>query len=323
MTQAIDQKIAAQFKSKERFLIASHVSPDADAAGSLLSLGLALMNMGKSVQMVLVDGAEKFSYLPGVEHIVQEASGEADMIIVVDCSDPDRVGSALDGYGPPDLVIDHHKTNLAFGAINVVEPEQVATAAVLFDHMPAWGLSFEPEVAMCLLAGIVGDTIGFRTPNVDAELLRKCAALIDQGGDLSHVYNEELVMRPFEAVRYWGSGLKRMTRHGDLVWTSLTLADRQEAGYRKNDDADLVNVLSSVREGKIAVIFIEQPDHSVKVSWRTVPGLDVSGIAYQFGGGGHAAAAGADIQGSLSDVQERVIQETLKLLDNKSQESGV
>jgi bifunctional oligoribonuclease and PAP phosphatase NrnA len=167
-----------------------------------------------------------------------------------------------------------------------------------------------------LLAGIVGDTIGFRTPNVDAELLRKCAALIDQGGNLTHVYNEELVKRPFEAVRYWGCGLTRMTRQGDLVWTSLTLADRQEAGYPGSDDANLVNVLSSVREGKIAVIFIEQPDHSVKVSWRTVPGLDVSGIAYQFGGGGHAAAAGADIQGSLSDVEERVIQETLKLLEN-------
>jgi phosphoesterase RecJ-like protein len=323
MNQEIDQKIAAQFKSKERFLIASHISPDADAAGSLLGLGLALMNKGKTVQMVLVDGAEKFNYLPGSEHIIRMPSGETDMIIVLDCSDPDRVGSALDGYGNPDLVVDHHKTNLAFGAINVVEPDQVATAAVLFDHMPAWGLSFEPEVAMCLLAGIVGDTIGFRTPNVDAELLRKCAALIDLGGDLTHVYDEELVMRPFKAVRYWGSGLKRLERQGDLVWTSLTLADRQEAGYAGNDDADLVNVLSSVREAKIAIIFVEQPNQSVKVSWRSRPGWDVSGIAYQFGGGGHAAAAGADIEGSLSDVKHGVIQETLRLLDNTSKKSGV
>jgi phosphoesterase RecJ-like protein len=241
------------------------------------------------------------------------------MIIVLDCSDSDRVGSVLTGYGQPDLVVDHHKTNLAFGVINVVEPSQVATAAILFDRMPAWGLSIDANAAMCLLAGIIGDTIGFRTPNVDAAVLRRCAALIDLGGDLAHVYNEELVMRPFEAVRYWGSGLNRLEHEDGLVYTSLTLADRQDAGYGGDDDADLVNILSSVREAKIAVIFIEQKDHTVKVSWRTRPGLDVSGIATQFGGGGHAAAAGADVAGSLADVKRQVIQETQKLLEDSTQ----
>jgi phosphoesterase RecJ-like protein len=318
MTRRIDQEIAAQFKTKHRFLIASHVRPDADAAGSVLGLGLALMDLGKSVQMVLADGADRFQYLPGIQHVIRAPKGETDMIIVVDCSDPDRLGSVLDGFGQPDLVIDHHKTNLAFGAINVVEPEQVATAAILFDHMPAWGLSFSPEVAMCLLAGIVGDTIGFRTPNVDAQVLQKCAALIDLGGNLAHIYNEELVMRPFTAVRYWGSGLTRLEHRDGLVWTSLTLADRQETGYISDDDADLVNVLSSVREAKIAMIFVEQPNHTVKVSWRTRPGLDVSGIAFQFGGGGHAAAAGADIEGCLAEVKQRVITETLLLLDKNT-----
>ena len=316
MTQRIDQEIREKIASHERFLIASHIRPDADAAGSLLGLGLALKHLGKSVQMVLTDGADKFDYLPGFEQITTSPSGETDMIIVVDCSDPDRVGSVLHDYGQPDLVVDHHKTNLEFGVINVVEPDQVATAAILFDHMPSWGLSFSPDVAMCLLAGIVGDTIGFRTPNVDAQVLRRCASLIDLGADLPHVYNEELVMRPFTAVRYWGSGLNRLEQQGDLVWTSLTLADRQESGYENDDDADLVNVLSSVREAKIAVIFVEQPGNSVKVSWRTRPGLDVSGIAYQFGGGGHAAAAGADIEGNLADVKHRVIDETLRLLKN-------
>ncbi len=316
MPRTLDEQVAAKFAASQRFLIASHVRPDADAAGSLLGLGLALMRQGKSVQMVLEDGGEKFFYLPGAEQILRAPESEADVIIVVDCSDPDRVGSVLNGYGQPDLVVDHHKTNLDFGEINVVEPDQVATAAILFDHMPAWGLEIDADSAMCLLAGIVGDTIGFRTPNVDAGVLRRCAELIDLGGDLTHIYNEELVMRPFEAVRYWGSGLNRLEHDNGLVYTSLTLADRQDAGYPSDDDADLVNVLSAIREAKIAIIFVEQRDNTVKVSWRTRPGWDVSGIAYQFGGGGHAAAAGADIEGSLADVKRRVIHETHKLLGN-------
>jgi phosphoesterase RecJ-like protein len=73
-------------------------------------------------------------------------------------------------------------------------------------------------------------------------------------------------------------------------------------------------VLSSVKEAEIALIFIEQPQNMVKVSWRARPGMDVSGIAFEFGGGGHAAAAGADIEGTLENVIEVVIIETRKLL---------
>jgi phosphoesterase RecJ-like protein len=314
MTKKIDREIAKKIKNSGQILVVSHVRPDADATGSVLGLGLALKNAGKTVQMVLEDGAEKFQYLPGSEQITQTPEGVVDMIIVVDCSDPDRVGGALAEYGKPHLVVDHHKTNLHFGEYNIVESDQVATAAILFDHMPDWGLNFDPYVASCLLSGIVGDTIGFRTPNVNSEVMRKAGALMDMGADLANIYREELVMKSYEAVRYWGAGLSRMQHDNGLVWASLTLADRREIGYAGNDDADLVNVLSSVKEAEIALIFIEQPQNMVKVSWRARPGMDVSGIAFEFGGGGHAAAAGADIEGTLENVIEVVIIETRKLL---------
>lgn len=315
MTTEIDRKIAAQIEVSDNILVISHVRPDADAAGSLLGLGSALKHAGKIVQMVLEDGVENFKYLPGSEWISTEPSGSVDMIIVVDCSDPDRVGGVLGNYGKPDLVVDHHKTNLQFGNINVVESKQVATAAILYDHMPAWGLAFDSEVATCLLAGIVGDTIGFRTPNVNSDVMYKAGALMDLGADLAQIYQEELVIKSFGAIRYWGVGLSRLQQKGGLIWTSLTLADRQEIGYAGNDDADLINVLSSVQDAEIALIFVEQLHNSIKVSWRTRPGLDVSKIAFEFGGGGHAAAAGADIEGTLEDVRQRVIKETQKLLD--------
>lgn len=320
MTKEIDQKIKACIAASDRVLIVSHVRPDADAAGSLLGFGLALQAAGKTVQMVLQDGSDRFQYLPQYADVRRKPEGAFDMVIVVDCSDPDRVGDVLNGYGKPDLVVDHHKTNLQFGTFNVVEPEQVATAAILYDRLPAWGLPFNPAVASCLLSGIVGDTIGFRTPNVDSMVLRRAAALMDLGADLAVIYREELVMKPFTAVRYWGAGLSHLTREADLVWTKLTLADREEIGYAGNDDADLVNVLSSVKEAEIALIFIEQPQNQVKVSWRARPGYDVSGLAFSFGGGGHAAAAGADIDGSLADVMQRVIIETQTYLRNFKKE---
>ena len=319
MNAEIHRAIKQKFEDSQRCLIVSHVRPDADAVGSMLGLGLALLNAGKEVQMVLEDGVGRFGYLPRIDVVRREPQGAFDMIIIVDCSDPDRVGKVLAEYGKPDLVVDHHKTNLQFGTYNVVEPDQVATAAILFDYLPAWGLAFDTDVATCLLAGIVGDTIGYRTPNVDSQVMCKSGALMDLGADLSTIYREELVMKPFTAARYWGSGLNRLEKGNGMVWTSLQVADRKKIGYSGNDDADLVNVLSSIQEAEIALIFVEQSHNEVKVSWRARPGLDVSGIAFAFGGGGHAAAAGADIEGSLADVQKRVLSKTRELLEQYKQ----
>jgi phosphoesterase RecJ-like protein len=168
----------------------------------------------------------------------------------------------------------------------------------------------------------VGDTIGFRTSNVTSALMRKTSELMDLGADLSSVYREELIAKSFKAVRYWGAGLSRLEKDDGLVWTSLKVSDRETIGYNTNDDADLVNVLSSIREAEIALIFVEQLGNQVKISWRARPGYDVSQIAFQFGGGGHAAAAGADVEGALEDVKSQIIKETKKLLVSQRTNKG-
>jgi phosphoesterase RecJ-like protein len=100
-----------------------------------------------------------------------------------------------------------------------------------------------------------------------------------------------------------------------MVWTSLTLSDRDAVGYGGRDDADLVNVLTSLKDTDVVLIFIEQSQDRVKVSWRAQPGFDVSKIALHFGGGGHKAAAGAEIAGTLDRVKAQVLQATKTLFD--------
>ena len=62
------QAIRSRLAAGQAFLIASHVRPDGDAIGSLLGLGLALQEAGKTVQMVLADGvSSSFRHLPGAD----------------------------------------------------------------------------------------------------------------------------------------------------------------------------------------------------------------------------------------------------------------
>lgn len=310
----------ALLKGAQRILLVSHIRPDGDAVGSLLGLGLALQSAGKEVRMVLADGVPpSLRHLPGVEQVHRRAKGDFDLVVVLDSSDLERTGPVLESRPQPDLNIDHHVTNLNFARLNLVDTAAAATAEILALALPAWGLPLDEPVASALLTGIITDTIGFRTSNMSARLLRCAAALVDAGADLPQLYFRALTQRSFQAMRLWGAGLTRLQREGGLVWTVLSQEDRRAANYSGRDDADLVNVLSSINGAEIVVIFVEQTQGEVKISWRAQPGYDVSQLALQFGGGGHPAASGAQLQGSLPEVQQRILDETSRLLQQPRQ----
>lgn len=313
LTGEIRERLAAANK----IVIASHVRPDGDAIGSLLGLGLALQDTGKSVEMILVDGVPaSFRYLEGSSLIKKEPGGDHDTFITVDCADFKRVGKAFENFGQPDINIDHHVTNEKFGKLNLIEADEVATAAILTNHLPEWGLTITKPIASALLTGIITDTLGFRTSNTTPESLRQAATLMEAGVDMPEIYMQALVRKSYPAAKYWGAGLSSLESKNGIVWGTLTLTDRKSAGYGGNDDADLINMISAIDGNKVGMVFVEQSDNHVKISWRAlVPGVDVSQVAKHFKGGGHAAAAGADIEGSLVEIQKEVLKKTRELLD--------
>ncbi len=316
MDKALNGAITEKLAAANKIVIASHVRPDGDAIGSLLGLGLALQNAGKSVQMVLADGVpSSFKYLEGSEQIKKEPNGDHDAFITVDCADFKRVGKVFENFGQPDINIDHHVTNEKFGTINLIEAEEVATSAILTNHLPEWGLEITKPIAAALLTGIVTDTLGFRTSNTTPEALRQAAALMETGVDMPDIYMRSLIKKSFPAAKYWGAGLSSLESRNGIVWGTLTLADRKATGYGGNDDADLINMISAIDNNKVGMVFVEQSDNHVKISWRALePGVDVSPIAKHFKGGGHAAAAGADIEGGLNEVQKEVLKKTREML---------
>jgi len=298
-------------------LIASHVRPDGDAVGSVLGLGLALKDNGKTVQMVLLDGVPSgFQHLEGMELIVTEPSRSFDTFISVDSADFKRLGSTFQDFIQPDINIDHHKTNSLFGKLNLIEEEEVATAAILTRYLPKWGLKITHSVAAALLTGIITDTLGFRTANTNPSALRLCADLMETGVDMPDLYMQSLVKKSFPAAKYWGAGLSSLQHENGIVWGTLTLTDRKESGYGGNDDADLINMISAIDGEKVGMVFVEQSDNHVKISWRAlVTDIDVSPIAKHFNGGGHTAAAGADIPGSMDEIQPLVLKTTREMLN--------
>ena len=311
----ISHQVGKKLQEANLILITTHIRPDGDALGSLIGLGMALLNAGKNVQMVIDDPVPyNFHHLNGSSLISNKINREFDLSIAVDCSDVSRIGDIEKSGIHWDINIDHHITNERYAEINLIDPEAVATSEIIATHLQEWGLQFNKDVAEALMTGILTDTIGFRTYNMKPSVLRIAADLMEYGADLPNLYANGLYLRSFEAMRFWGAGLSRLARKGPIVWTLLTMEDRKAAGYTGKDDADLINVLSSINNSKVSVIFVEQPKGRIKISWRAISGLDVSNIAMQYGGGGHPAASGAEVSGEMDAIVKEVLEKTYQQL---------
>ncbi len=312
MTRPELEAARAALAGAQRVLVITHINPDGDAIGSLLGFGLAARAAGKEVVMACADQPpDMFRFLTACDEITAKPQGTFDLVVVVDVSEAARMGAVGAALGRmPDLVFDHHYTNPGFARLNFIDASAASTAELLTELLPDLGLALSQPVAECLLTGLVSDTLGFRTSNTSPKTLALAQQLMQAGAVLHEIYDRSLYKRTFTAVRLWAEGLARMEMKQRMVWARLPLEARAASGYQGLGDADLINVLTSVREADVALIFVERTDGKVKVSWRSLPGINVAEVAAQFGGGGHAAAAGAEIAGTVAEVEARVLAAT-------------
>jgi phosphoesterase RecJ-like protein len=316
-------RIRAQLDIARRILLVTHVDPDGDAIGSLLGLGWLLRGLGKEVTLHCQDPVpEHYLWLPGSLDIVRNSGvpapaqphesaqpGRYELGISLDCSDPQRMGTALSPSLLPLINIDHHVTNTRFGTVNWVEPGSVATAQMVLALADTSGWTLTQPAAVCLLTGIVTDTRGFRTSNVDALAMRSALRLVEAGAPLSSVVRQTLEQRPLTSVQLWGEAIGDLRLEDGILWTEVTRSLIQRWGAPDDASSGLINFLTGVREAKVIAVFTERGDGVIDVGLRSAPGYDVAQVALRLGGGGHPQASGCTLQGRLERVRERVLRE--------------
>jgi phosphoesterase RecJ-like protein len=158
-----------------------------------------------------------------------------------------------------------------------------------------------------LLHGILSDTLGFRTPNTTDDVLKTAIRLIEAGAPLAFLTDRIFNHRPLGMVQMWTRALLQLKLEGRILSSEITQRMRQEAGYDQDGDAGLVNFMNATNEADIAVVFSELQDGQINVSIRSSAGYDVSKVALQLGGGGHAQAAGCTLPGTLEEVKAQVL----------------
>lgn len=303
-------ELAAHLTQASSVLVVSHVSPDGDAIGSLLAMGAVVDHFDRPVTLGIADALpDLFRFLPGHQRIVRQSAGSFDLVIGLDASDDRRLGDLYSQHASQarTIIIDHHATNVRFGTVNWIDPRAAATSEMLYQLAVTLAVPLSPELATCLLTGIVTDTRGFRTSSTTPVTLAVAADLMQHGASLYQISELTLERRTLASLRLWGDALRRTQRHGRIVWSQLTAADRARCGVGDNSgDTGLSGFLATANEADVAILFTER-NGSVEVSMRARPGFDVAEAALALGGGGHPQAAGCTVPGPLPEARRQVM----------------
>lgn len=304
-------EICQLLRRERRFLIVGHGRPDGDCLGSCLGLYGLLRNMGKEVRFFTPGPIQDiFSFLPWIGETLtaHPAIREGEIIVYVDCGDPERVD---DVFAPQGFIIniDHHLSNAYFGALNWVDTEACAAGELIYRLAHALEEPITPEVATCLFTAIMADTGGFRFSNTDRVTFEAAADLVAAGADPAAIAEAVFENRKPQAVKI--TGIIYQTLHyefdGRFVWNEMRRDLYELAGGDDNEPEGLCSDLRGIAGVEISVLFHETPEGWCRIGLRSKGKINVSELATMLGGGGHHNASGAFLREPYEQARERAL----------------
>lgn len=314
--------LLAILADKKRVLITTHARPDGDALGSELALALALEDRGRSVVVVNTDPLPpQFDFIGeerrllrifGVDFLEDDLR-EIDLAIIVDTSARKQLSSiyeALARNNTPLAVIDHHSVADRLTADTFQDTAAPATGCVLMNFFDFAHYIITPKIARYLFLAICSDTGWFRFSSVQPKTFMQAARLMECGVEPAEMYTLVNESYPFARTKLIGVFASNATLgvDGRLVYSWITLDDFRKCRADYSETTDMVNTLLATKGTQVAVAFMEQ-EKGIRVNFRSQCEVNVAKIAQVFGGGGHAKAAGAFLEKSLTEVTHTVLDE--------------
>ena len=306
--EAVPGAVLERLRGARRILAISHENPDADTIGAGIGVALIAERLGARTELVCTDPIpETYAFLPLVERFRTEPDPAAghDLLVLSDCAALDRIGAVGERHRAmlerlPRVVIDHHASNAPAGPADWIDPTAAATCEMVALLAGALDVSLDAAdgaLAGVLMAGIVMDTATFAHPNTTPRTLALGAALVAAGAPLSDISRRLYRTKPARQLRLFGRVLAKLEvgADGAIVWSTLLDADLTATGARPEDSEGIIDLLSQAAETEVAILF-KEAGGATRVSVRTRPGgVDSTVLTGQFGGGGHARAAGATV----------------------------
>lgn len=292
---------AQWLKTRDRFLILTHVRPDGDTLGSAGGLALALRELGKTAHVLCNPGiTETYAdYMTGLwapEDFVPEH------IVAVDIATENLLPDAALAYrGKSEICIDHHPSNEFYAGETCLDAGAAACGEIIYRICRALGV-MNAAIAKQLYIAITTDCGCFVYNNTTPETHRIAAELMTYGDFWQQVNRNCFQTVSLKTIRLQNRLLESMEFYDDghLAIGAISQKDMDELQASQGDSEELAAWAKKIQGVNVSATLRQLDERVWKVSLRTDGGLNATKACGILGGGGHAAAAGA----TMRDVDE-------------------
>jgi len=302
------KQTAAFLKKHNNYIILTHASPDGDTLGSAYALYYALNEIGKTACVLCPDIIpSKYDYFARkTDHVKREEA----TVIAVDVADKRLLGALQEEFGDiVELNIDHHISNTHFAKNLLLDSSAAAAAQIIYELILQMKVNINDITAKAIYTGLATDTGCFKYSNVTAKTHIIAAELYEYNINAAEINRLMFDTKSKKLLELEKMVLESAEYHFEDKCIILSVTkEMQETTGCSGTELEGIAVISRSVEGIKAGVTIKQVgDEEFKVSLRTYEPLNASEICKALGGGGHAAAAGASVSGSLEEVKEKVL----------------
>ncbi len=288
----------------KKVAVLGHQRPDGDCIGSIVAVVRMLKSHGiEAVGLNRDDVPNTLESFVGDTPLFKadEFTPDGHVAVTVDSADFRRVGDRLNELFPEvALNVDHHISNREYAAENIVIATASATAEILAGFYLDLGYEIDAVTAQALYVGIATDTGQFRFPSTTPETFEIARRLCECGARPAEAAHELYERESFSKIKLLQNFLDSLTMEFDNRVCVGLIEDGvyAETGATIDDSEGLVDYARSI-EGVDVGVLIENRDGAIKGSLRAKdPFFRVDQVAKVFGGGGHACAAGLNVEDS-------------------------
>lgn len=298
---------AGYLEALDNVLLLTHVRPDGDTIGSAAALCRALRDCGQTAYL-LPNPEITATYAPYAAPYWAPEGWQAEHIVSVDIADASLLPENAQSYRDCiELAIDHHPSQTFFARNTCLEADSAACGEIVYEiiqHLTA----LTADIALPLYVAVSTDCGGFQYGNTTARTHRIAAALMDVV-DVAAV--NKTLFRTKSRVRLAMESRMvadmKLFDHQRVVVMEIPLSLRQEMQATDADIEELSALPALVEGTDCGVTLRELRPGTVKVSVRTGPRVDACALCRILGGGGHHAASGATVEGTLDEARMAVL----------------
>ena len=298
-----------------------HVSPDGDAVGSLLALYHSLKKINKQVEIFSKDNLQKNSSLKFLEGVNQidgsnyTIKDDIDLLIILDCGNPERVSCNYDKNKIDTLCIDHHVSNDRYGKYNYIENTSSSTGEIIYNLINFLNIKIDKTIASCLYTSIITDTGGLRFECTKPKTFNIVSDLVSTGLEFWKIYEQLFLSQKYSKVKLLSLVYDKLKIVDDKICV-IKITDEMfaKSGAVDEQTNDIVSYGLTI-DNTIVSILIKSFQNKTKISLRSKDDINVCQVAEMFGGGGHIKAAAFVTELSIDEIEKILIDKFRKILN--------